>query len=46
MKIKYDKQTNVIYIQFNNNPISESGEDHNGVIIDYDNVKMLQELKY
>lgn len=37
MKIKYDKQTDVLYIQLNNNTISESGEDHKGVIVDYDN---------
>jgi uncharacterized protein YuzE len=37
MKIKYDKQTDVLYIQFNNNTISESGEDQKGVIVDYDN---------
>ncbi len=37
MKIKYDKVTDVLYIQFNNNEIIESGEDHNGVIVDYDN---------
>lgn len=37
MKIKYDKQTDVLYIQLNDNPISESGQDHKGVIVDYDN---------
>ena len=37
MKIKYDKQTDTLYIQLSNNPISESGEDKNGVILDYDN---------
>ena len=36
MKIKYDKITDVLYIQFNNNKIIESGEDHKGVIVDYD----------
>ncbi|MDI9364170.1 MAG: DUF2283 domain-containing protein [Flavobacterium sp.] len=36
MKIKYDKQTDVLYIQLNNNTISES-EDNKGVIVDYDN---------
>ena len=34
MKIKYDKVTDVLYIQFNNNEIIESGEDHNGVIVE------------
>ena len=37
MKIKYDKQTDTLYIQLSNNQISESGEDKNGVILDYDN---------
>ena len=37
MKIKYDKQTDVLYIQLNNNAIAESGEDNKGVIVDYDN---------
>ena len=36
MKIKYDKQTDVLYIQFNTNAIVESGEDNKGVILDYD----------
>ena len=36
MKIKYDKQTDVLYIQLNNNAIAESGEDNKGVIVDYD----------
>ena len=36
MKIKYDKQTDVLYIQLNNNPIAESGEDKKGIILDYD----------
>jgi len=37
MKIKYDKQTDILYIQLNNNAVSESGEDNKGVILDYDN---------
>lgn len=37
MKIKYDKQTDILYIQFNNNAVFESGEDNKGVIVDYDN---------
>ena len=37
MKIKYDKQTDVLYIQLSSNPISESGEDNKCVILDYDN---------
>lgn len=37
MKIKYDKQTDILHIQLNNNAVSESGEDNKGVIVDYDN---------
>lgn len=37
MKIKYDKQTDILYIQLNNNAVFESGEDNKGVIVDYDN---------
>ena len=37
MKIKFDKQTDVLYIQFSTNAIVESGEDNKGVILDYDN---------
>lgn len=36
MKIKYDKTTDVLYIQLNNKPIAESDEDKQGVIVDYD----------
>jgi uncharacterized protein YuzE len=36
MKIKYDKETDVIYIKFSDKPITESGEDKSGIIIDYD----------
>ncbi len=37
MKIKYDKETDVLYIQLSNKAIAESGEDNKGVIVDYDN---------
>lgn len=34
MKLKYDKETDILYIRFNNLKIVESDEK-NGVIIDY-----------
>jgi uncharacterized protein YuzE len=37
MKIKYDNETDTLYIQFNNNPIIESDSDKPGIILDYDN---------
>ena len=36
MKIKYDKEVDIIYIQFSEEKIKESDEDKPGVIIDYD----------
>jgi len=36
MKIKYDKETDILYIQLSNKTITESGEDNKGVIVDYD----------
>lgn len=36
MKIKYDKETDVIYITLSDEEISESIENKPGVIIDYD----------
>ena len=39
MKIKYDKQTDTLYIQLSNNEVAESGEDNKGVIVDYDEQK-------
>ncbi len=35
MKIKYDKETDVIYIQFSDDKIEESIENKPGIIIDY-----------
>ncbi|MDX2045810.1 MAG: DUF2283 domain-containing protein [Chitinophagaceae bacterium] len=37
MKVKYDKETDVLYIQLNSNPVSESDSDKPGLILDYDN---------
>ena len=36
MKIKYDKETDIIYIRFSENKIEESLEEKPGIIIDYD----------
>lgn len=35
MKIKYDKEVDIIYIQFAEDKIKESNEDRQGIIIDY-----------
>ncbi len=35
MKIKYHKETDVLYVSLNNLPVCESDEDKPGVIIDY-----------
>ncbi len=36
MKIKYDKETDIIYIRFSETSITESDEDKPGIILDYD----------
>ena len=36
MLIKYNKEVDVVYIQFSENKVSESDEDKPGIIIDYD----------
>ena len=35
MKVKYDKETDILYITFNKQKIKESDEDKPGIIIDY-----------
>ena len=35
MKVKYDKEVDVLYITLSDEPISESDEGKPGVIIDY-----------
>jgi len=35
MVIRYDKESDVIYIQFSENKVLESEEDKPGVILDY-----------
>lgn len=36
MKVKYDKEVDVLYIAFSENKIKESDEDKPGIILDYD----------
>jgi uncharacterized protein YuzE len=36
MKVKYDKEVDVLYILFSDNKINESSEGKPGIIIDYD----------
>lgn len=35
MKVKYDKEVDVLYIRFSDELISESDEDKPGIILDY-----------
>lgn len=35
MKVKYDKETDILYIRLNDLQIDESDEDKKGVILDY-----------
>ena len=37
MNIKYDKEVDIMYIQFSENKIIESNENKPSIIIDYDN---------
>ena len=36
MKVKYDKEVDILYIQFSEEKIGESDEDKPGIILDYD----------
>lgn len=36
MKVKYDKEVDIVYIQLNDSKVSESDESIKGVILDYD----------
>lgn len=35
MVIKYDKESDIIYIQFSDHKVTESEEDKPGIILDY-----------
>jgi uncharacterized protein YuzE len=36
IRIKYDKEVDVVYIQFSEKQVAESDEDKLGIILDYD----------
>jgi len=35
MKVKYDKEQDILYLSFSDAPVFESDEDKKGVILDY-----------
>jgi uncharacterized protein YuzE len=35
MKVKYDKEVDILYIKFSDQQINESDEDKPGIILDY-----------
>ena len=37
MKVKYDKEVDILYITISDNKIIESDEEKSGIILDYDN---------
>lgn len=37
MKIKYDKELDILYIRFNDDKIAESDSEKPGVVLDFDN---------
>ncbi len=37
MKVRYDKEADVLYIKLSDNKIAESDSDKPGIILDYDN---------
>ncbi len=36
MKVRYDRDTDVLYIRLNDQPIAESDSEKPGIILDYD----------
>lgn len=36
MKVKYDKENDILYIKFSEEQVSESDEERKGIILDYD----------
>ncbi len=39
MKLRYDKEVDILYIQFSDHPVAESDSDKPGIILDYDSSK-------
>ncbi|MDF9829123.1 DUF2283 domain-containing protein [Parabacteroides sp. PF5-6] len=35
MKVKYDKEQDILYFSFSNEPVYESDEEKKGIILDY-----------
>ena len=35
MKVKYDREVDILYIKLNDSPIEESNEDRQDMVIDY-----------
>ncbi|MDR2969247.1 MAG: DUF2283 domain-containing protein [Tannerellaceae bacterium] len=35
MKVKYDREQDILYIAFSNEPVFESDEEKKGIILDY-----------
>jgi uncharacterized protein YuzE len=36
MKVKYDKENDILYIKFSDAKVNESDEERKGIILDYD----------
>jgi uncharacterized protein YuzE len=37
MKMRYDKESDVLYIQLSDNAVAESDNERSGIILDFDN---------
>lgn len=35
MKVKYDKEVDILYIKLSDSPVKESDEDKPGIVLDY-----------
>lgn len=45
MKVKYDREVDILYIKLTDSPIEESDEDRLGMVIDYDVQGMIAGLE-
>lgn len=36
MKVKYDKENDILYIRLSNNPVIDSDSEKPGIVLDYD----------